>query len=93
MDFYNLFNFECLWRTENKPLQHSSNKKIIEKNKKVEFIDNLICSGCFCFVDSLDDYERRAIMLNNHYGFCCDDCYKQWLNPAFQKYLGKINKD
>ena len=68
-------------------------KKIIEKNKKVEFIDNLICSGCFCFVDSLDDYERRAIMLNNHYGFCCDDCYKQWLNPAFQKYLGKINKD
>jgi len=92
MDFYNLFNFECFWRTEDVPLQPSSNKKSSKQIKKLEYIDNLFCSGCFAFVDSINDYNSRAILQNNHYGFCCDYCYKQWLSPGFQKYLGKINK-
>tara|TARA_B100000963_G_scaffold328423_1_gene316917 strand:+ start:1617 stop:1889 length:273 start_codon:yes stop_codon:yes gene_type:complete len=86
------FNFECLWRTENKPLQQTSNKKLRLENKKVEYIEDLMCSSCFIFVDKLDDYVKRAQIGNDHYGFCCDDCYKRWLSPCFQKYLGKINK-
>ena len=44
------------------------------------------------FIDKLEDYQKMAVMCNDHYGFCSDECYNRWLNPGFQKYLGKINK-
>ena len=53
MNFLNWFNFECLWRNENKPLQSTSNEKLRFENKKVEYIDNLMCSSCFMFVDNI----------------------------------------
>ena len=86
------FNFECLWRSENNSLQPTSNKKIRLENKKVEYIDDLMCSSCFMFINKLEDYQKMAVMGNDHYGFCSDECYNRWLNPGFQKYLGKINK-
>ena len=92
MSFYNWFNFECFWRNEEKPLHKCKEKKLQLENTKVEFIEHLICSRCFIFVNNTNDYHSRAIIGNNHYGFCSDECYKEWLNPGFQKYLGKINK-
>ena len=92
MNFLSWFNFECLWRSENNSLQPTSNKKIRLENKKVEYIDNLMCSSCFMFIDKLEDYQKMAVIGNDHYGFCSDECYNRWLNPGFQKYLGKINK-
>ena len=88
----NWFNFECFWRNNTKPLQPSKEKKLRLENKKIEYIDHLICSSCFIFVDKLEDYKKLAVIGNDHYGFCCEDCYDRWLNPGFQKYLGKINK-
>ena len=88
----NWFNFECLWRNEEKPLQDCKEKKSQIVNNKVEYIEHLICSRCFIFVDKLEDYGKRAQIGKDHYGFCNEDCYKEWLNPGFQKYLGKINK-
>ena len=92
MNFLNWFNFECLWRSENKPLQSTSNEKLRFENKKVEYINDLMCSSCFMFVDKLEDYKKLAQIGRDHYGFCSEDCYSRWLNPGFQKYLGKINK-
>ena len=92
MNMLNWFNFECLWRSDNNNLQSSSNKKLRLENKKVEYIDDLMCSCCFMFVDKLEDYKKMAVIGRDHYGFCSDDCYNRWLNPGFQKYLGKINK-
>ena len=92
MSLIDWFNFECFWRSEEKPLQSSSNKKLRIENKKVEYIDDLMCSCCFMFIDKLEDYKKKAIIGNDHYGFCSDECYDRWLNPGFQKYLGKINK-
>lgn len=92
MNFLNWFNFECLWRNENNNLQSSSNEKIRYENKKIEYIDDLMCSCCFMFVDKIQDYKKMAVIGCDHYGFCSDDCYNRWLNPGFQKYLGKINK-
>ena len=88
----NWFNFECFWRNDTKPLQPSKEKNLRLENKKIEYIDHLICSSCFIFVDKLEDYKKLAVIGNDHYGFCCEDCYDRWLNPGFQKYLGKINK-
>ena len=51
-----------------------------------------MCSCCFMFVDKLDDYKKMAVIGSDHYGFCSEECYDRWLNPGFQKYLGKINK-
>ena len=51
-----------------------------------------MCSSCFMFIDKIEDYEKMAVIGNDHYGFCSDECYNRWLNPGFQKYLGKINK-
>ena len=51
-----------------------------------------MCSSCFMFVDKLQDYKKMAVIGCDHYGFCSDECYNRWLNPGFQKYLGKINK-
>ena len=92
MNFFNWFNFECLWRSENKDLQSSSDKKLRLENKKIEYIDDLMCSCCFMFVDKLEDYKKKAVIGSDHFGFCSDDCYNRWFNPGFQKYLGKINK-
>ena len=92
MNFLSWFNFECIWRSENSSLQPTSNKKLKLENKKVEYIDNLMCSSCFMFIDKIEDYEKMAVIGNDHYGFCSDECYNRWLNPGFQKYLGKINK-
>jgi hypothetical protein len=92
MDLINWFNFDCLWRSENTTLQSSSNKKLGKENQKVQYIDNLMCSSCFMFIDKLEEYEKLAQIGEDHYGFCSEDCYNRWLNPGFQKYLGKINK-
>ena len=70
----------------------SGSKSNHVKNKKVKYIDDLMCSCCFMFVDKLEDYKKKAVIGCDHYGFCSDDCYNRWLNPGFQKYLGKINK-
>jgi len=43
----NWFNFECLWRNEEKPLQDCKEKKSRIENNKVEYIEHLICSRCF----------------------------------------------
>ena len=40
MSLIDWFNFECFWRSEEKPLQSSSNKKLRLENKKVEYIDS-----------------------------------------------------
>ncbi len=92
MNFMNWFNFECIWRSENKPLQPTSNKNLRLEKKKVEYIDDLMCSCCFMFVDKLEDYKKMAVIGSDHYGFCSEECYDRWLSPGFQKYLGKINK-
>ena len=70
----NWFNFECFWRNDSKPLQPSKEKKSRLENKKIEYIDNLICSSCFVFVDKLEDYKKLAVIGDDHYGFCCEDC-------------------
>ena len=49
MNFLSWFNFECIWRSENNSLQPTSNKKPKLENKKVEYIDDLMCSSCFMF--------------------------------------------
>ena len=50
MNFLNWFNFECFWRNEKNDLQSYSNKKLRLDNKKIEYIDELMCSSCFsCF--------------------------------------------
>ena len=54
----NWFNFECFWRNDSKSLQPSKEKKSRLENKKIEYIDNLICSSCFVFVDKLEDYKN-----------------------------------
>ena len=38
----NWFNFECLWRNEENPLQDCKEKKSRIENNKVEYIEHLI---------------------------------------------------
>ena len=87
----NWFNFECLWRNEEKPLQDCKEKKSQIENNKVEYIEHLICSRCFIFVDKLEDYGKRAQIGKNKFGFCSLECYNLWLKSPHTMLIGKLN--
>ena len=73
-------------------IEESKEKR--EKNEKIikmaEDIKEYECSNCFISILSEEEYKKAKIN-DNIFGFCSEQCYKQWL--TFPRIFTKINKN
>ena len=53
--------------------------------------NQLSCGGCFDYVDKIEDFAKIAKIGEKQFGFCNEECYREWLlNPGAQ-FLAPIN--
>jgi hypothetical protein len=73
-------------------------QKDLSQNKisKEEILDEkmqnqLSCGGCFVCIDKITDFAKIAKIGTKQFGFCSEECYREWLlNPGAQ-FLAPIN--
>jgi hypothetical protein len=49
------------------------------------------CAGCFNFIENLSDFVKISKIGSRHYGFCCEDCYENWLSQPASQNLAPIS--
>ena len=53
--------------------------------------NQLSCGGCFDCMDKITDFAKLAKIGTKQFGFCSEECYREWLlNPSAQ-FLAPIN--
>ena len=53
--------------------------------------NQLSCGGCFACIDKITDFAKISKIGEKQFGFCNEECYREWLlNPGAQ-FLAPIN--
>ena len=69
----------------------SQNKISKEKILDEKIQNQLSCGGCFVCIDKITDFAKIAKIGTKQFGFCSEECYREWLlNPGAQ-FLAPIN--
>jgi hypothetical protein len=66
----------------------SQNKISREEILDMKLQNQLSCGGCFACIDKITDFAKIG---EKQFGFCNEECYREWLlNPGAQ-FLAPIN--
>ena len=52
---------------------------------------DIYCSSCFKYIENEKFLVRKAKIGKKVFGFCCDECYLEWLRSPSTMLFGKIN--
>ena len=52
---------------------------------------DVCCSHCFIFIENETQFEKRAQIGKNKFGFCSMECYNSWLQNPSIMLIGKLN--
>lgn len=91
---YILENIEmmCIRPREKDEIKKMKEKKDLNDKllEKMESIKEYECSNCFIFTTAETEYKKAKIN-KALFGFCSENCYKQWLK--FPRVFTKINEN
>jgi len=70
-------------------------KKDISNNKEDNLSETLKnnswCGGCFKFINNLSEFAKISKIGDKYYGFCCENCYENWLSEPTSQHIAPIS--
>ena len=84
-------SLQCWWREKEEVVKKPHTPPPDITIQKDTILKDIYCSCCFRFIENENLLFKKAKIGPRVFGFCCDECYLEWLKSPSTMLFGKIN--